>query len=117
MFRRIFLVLLMLALPFQASWSVAAGFCQHEQGKAASHFGHHDHKNHDATNGDATDKYSSQVDRDCGYHHQESPHWLPTLNQTPDSFTESQNLNPDIQLLLSEAIVERPERPNWLLAA
>lgn len=116
MIRRAILILLMLVLPIQASWAVAVGFCQHEQGVAASHFGHHDHQHDDASGDDVSGKYSSQVDRDCGYHHQASPHWLAVLPQLPHVYISAQNLNPTTQLYLSEAIAARPERPNWHFA-
>lgn len=117
MIRRALLIFLMLLLPIQAAWAVAAGFCQHEQGATASHFGHHDHQHDEANGADVSDKYSSQVDRDCGYHHQASPHWLTTLHQLPEVFSNAHSLNPNTQLYLSEAIAARPERPNWHFAA
>jgi hypothetical protein len=39
---RALLIVTMLLLPLQWSWSVAASTCQHEAD--ASHFGHHEHK-------------------------------------------------------------------------
>ena len=117
MFRRALLILLILMLPIQASWAVAVGFCQHEQGVAAGHFGHHDHQHDDASGVDESGKFSSQVDRDCGYHHQASPHWLTSLPQVPGVFSSTQNLNPVSPLYFSEATLARPERPNWSLAA
>ncbi|MBU0601652.1 MAG: hypothetical protein KKD25_04520 [Gammaproteobacteria bacterium] len=42
--RRWLSILLLVFLPFQFTWAAAAGYCQHETGAAAQHFGHHDHK-------------------------------------------------------------------------
>ena len=35
---------LMIVLPVQFTWAAASGFCGHESGIAAKHFGHHEHK-------------------------------------------------------------------------
>lgn len=40
--RRLVLIFMLLWLPLQAGWAVAAGFCTHEAGGA--HFGHHEHR-------------------------------------------------------------------------
>nr|ART41037.1 L611 [uncultured bacterium] len=42
--RRWLSILLLVFLPFQFSWAAVAGYCQHETGAAAQHFGHHDHQ-------------------------------------------------------------------------
>lgn len=42
--RRLFVILLMIVLPVQFTWAAASGFCGHESGIAAKHFGHHEHK-------------------------------------------------------------------------
>ena len=52
--RRVILSLLILLLPLQFSWAVAASYCQHEDqvesrvqpsaGGGVSHFGHHEHE-------------------------------------------------------------------------
>lgn len=66
--RRILLILLLAILPFQMSWATTAAYCQHEQGTAAQHFGHHEHR-HQASAADAADKGSAKYHDDCSYHH------------------------------------------------
>jgi len=72
--KRFILLLLLTVLPFQMSWAVVTGYCQHEEGKAAQHFGHHEHK-HDASSGNKQNKGNDKKsgfafnDADCGCHH------------------------------------------------
>lgn len=66
--RRWLLVLLMLFLPLQFSWAVAATYCTHEpSGAATGHFGHHEH--HHPASGDLSKdgsaKLAKAVDSDC----------------------------------------------------
>ncbi|VTV17846.1 MULTISPECIES: hypothetical protein [unclassified Variovorax] len=42
--RRFLFVLLLAVVPLQFAWSAASGYCRHEAGTGAAHFGHHDHK-------------------------------------------------------------------------
>ncbi len=42
--RRLFVILLIVLVPFQASWGASARYCEHESEQAvSSHFGHHKH--------------------------------------------------------------------------
>ena len=45
--RRLLVIAMMLLLPFQSTWAVAASVCAHETGKV-SHFGHHEHQHQTA---------------------------------------------------------------------
>lgn len=72
--RRLLLIVLMLWLPLQSSWAAAAGLCRHEQGAAAQHFGHHEHRHHAApgTAGIDTQAGASSalmLDDDCALCH------------------------------------------------
>jgi hypothetical protein len=40
--RRWLSILILVFLPFQFTWAAVGGYCQHETGAAAQHFGHHD---------------------------------------------------------------------------
>ena len=42
--RRALIIFMLSLLPFQFVWGAAAGYCQHEQGASAKHFGHHAHQ-------------------------------------------------------------------------
>ncbi|MBS0308891.1 MAG: hypothetical protein JSS58_07960, partial [Proteobacteria bacterium] len=53
--KRFILILLLAILPFQFAWAAVGGYCQHEEGKAAQHFGHHIHKHDQASDAVAKD--------------------------------------------------------------
>ena len=42
--RRWFSIFLLVFLPLQFSWTMAASYCLHETDQTAQHFGHHEHK-------------------------------------------------------------------------
>jgi hypothetical protein len=70
--KRVFLILLLVMLPFQFSWAIAGTYCAHEEA-AAPHFGHHVHQHDDTRDGDTRDdgKHEAkiQADTDCDYCH------------------------------------------------
>lgn len=73
--RRWLSILFLVMLPFQFSWAAAASYCQHETGKLASHFGHHEHKHQGAKvksgapeRSDAVNKLGA-LDDDCALCH------------------------------------------------
>lgn len=77
--RRWLSILLLVMLPFQFSWAVAASYCQHETGKLSSHFGHHEHKHEhkqeraklkvsDKERGDKASNFGA-LDDDCAMCH------------------------------------------------
>lgn len=69
--RRYVLILMMLVLPLQWSWSVAASICAHEAAGAQAHVGHHEHvhapsePNVDSPDADTAPAYHA----DCGTCH------------------------------------------------
>ena len=77
--RRWLSIFLLILLPFQFSWAAAGSYCQHERqhetGKLASHFGHHEHQHKyakgessDAETRDAANKLGA-LDNDCAMCH------------------------------------------------
>ena len=42
--RKCLLLLFLAILPFQFAWSAASGYCRHQAGAGAPHFGHHEHQ-------------------------------------------------------------------------
>lgn len=42
--KNIIFIVLLLIMPLQSSWAVAAAYCQPENEVKTSHFGHHDHQ-------------------------------------------------------------------------
>ncbi len=59
-------------LPIQFCWAAAAAYCGHEDGGAAKHFGHHDHR-HGAASDDGVSKDTraspALADNDCSTCH------------------------------------------------
>jgi hypothetical protein len=117
--KRLLLILLLIALPFQMSWASAARYCQHEQDRSTQHFGHHEH--HHVADKEATKEQSSAkslaVDTDCG---------TCQLNVTAITTIQANNLSvyppqiastfATINFIISLRPV-RPERPKWVRAA
>lgn len=67
--KRLLLIFLLTVLPLQMSWAAVTSYCQHENGKTAQHFGHHEHK-HQASGESKQGKSKLGVnDADCGYCH------------------------------------------------
>ncbi|MDK6079472.1 cation efflux protein, CzcI family [Massilia varians] len=67
--KRYFLILLLVLLPFQFSWAVAATYCAHEETSSAQHFGHHVHKHDKAEDGAKAESKTIKADTDCDYCH------------------------------------------------
>ena len=62
--RKLLAILLISLLSLQASWTVAASYCGHEQGPAARHFGHHEHRHHEQLAEPAAQGKGAPVDAD-----------------------------------------------------
>ena len=64
-------VFLIMFLPLQSAWAVAAPYCGHENSVPVSHFGHHAHQHHaadpdmDASKAASGGSVSGAVDVDC----------------------------------------------------
>lgn len=106
-------IFLLVFMPQQLSWAAMAGYCQHESGAAAKHFGHHDHQ-HKAVDGEDaspdSNKYGS--DPDCAACH------AGCTCALADSFTiflvvGSSLDTADYRARLTSPPFERLERPQW----
>lgn len=113
--KRLVLVFLMVLLPLQSVWAVASAYCQHEQGAAAQHFGHHEHQHQAADKDSLAGGSAASFHADCAFCHlgcvgvaTSSPDLLPPV---PASAAAS----PDDAFLLS-IFPEGPERPKWAFA-
>lgn len=115
--RRWLTLLLLVILPLQFSYAVAASYCQHESGTHAGHFGHHvhvhqdgDHEGHD---GKGKPKSKLLIDNDCTGCHWSKPELLPDALEVPAlpaaSAPHASDLAP-----YSSVDPHRIERPNWL---
>lgn len=64
-------IFLIMFLPLQSAWAVAAPYCGHENSVRVSHFGHHAHQHHaadsamDASKDMSNGSVSGAVDVDC----------------------------------------------------
>ncbi|MBW8759716.1 MAG: cobalt-zinc-cadmium resistance protein [Burkholderiales bacterium] len=113
---RIAALLLALALLFQASWAVAATYCQHEDApKPAWHFGHHDHV-HKSADGKKEPGGSLAADDDCVFHHAGQAAIAPT---SLDAFAAAVQaaVNPPGPFFSASAPTREPDRPRWLRLA
>ena len=114
--KKLLLIFLLVLLPFQFSWAAAAAYCQHEETKAAQHFGHHSHQ-HNAQ-ADLPDKGETptKVHADCGYCHLACQ--ASFLMAQPD--IGMPNGSTDITLysrIYTSHIPEGLHRPDWRFVA
>ena len=115
--RKLWLVFFILLLPFQFTWSAAAGYCSHETGATVSHVGHHSHV-HNAADvvADAGAPLASGDDLDCGYCHlgcaQPLTRTVSVLSVTQASVYVRPEPSPS-----SSHVPDWIDRPNWFLAA
>ncbi len=119
--RRWVTILLMFLLPFQFSWAVAAGYCQHEEVSGVSHFGHHAHQHQadEKASGSAGKHLSKNgglvADGDCGFCHLSLAKPLPEPLVQFDSVARYNADTLIVQAYRSRG-PDHPERPNWRIA-
>lgn len=109
--RRLFILLLIAFLPFQATWAAAAAYCQHETGTAAhAHFGHHEHVHADTGDQSGAKK---AVHGDCVICHMVA--LQAVLGDVPEvpRMGVSEAHSPLPPTFLATVPISRPERPNW----
>ncbi|MBA3903047.1 MAG: hypothetical protein C0522_05125 [Rhodocyclaceae bacterium] len=114
--KRLFFVLLMLILPLQAVWAAAGVYCQHEQGQAASHFGHHGHQHKASPDKHEQGNPGGKADSDCGYHHASDS---KTVLASVDAVVADTSMQFSYFHLprYSHRAPDKPERPKWPAAA
>ena len=114
--------LLISLIGFQTSWAAVASCCQHEQGAAARHVGHHEHQHHhkslinaveDAQQNSQKNPASAGVDLDCSFCH--AAGIMALLPDLDPAVTIQATLNVSYRLILHppSAPHDLPERPNW----
>ena len=110
--KRFLLIFLLIMLPLQMSWAAVTGYCQHEEGKAAQHLGHHEHK-HQASDESQESKFKlSMNDADCGYCHLSCGNLVST-HQPQLPFSKS-STPVEFQLhTYSSHIPEGLAKPDW----
>ncbi|NCW79033.1 MAG: hypothetical protein EBV64_13965 [Oxalobacteraceae bacterium] len=108
--RKLVAILLLSLISLQTSWAAAAGYCQHEQGVSATHFGHHEHK-HESPK--AAQSGISFADADCSLC---QAGFLTALTiQFGGALAVLAFIEPAdaIDLRLAAPPLDLPERPNW----
>lgn len=117
--RRWIVTLLLLIAPLQFSWGAISGYCRHENGAAAKHFGHHTHQ-HDASKSagipadDSTT--ANSIDPDCAGCHANGALLIPcTASLDPLGFA---GVAPSEHAARATSRADPPpERPQWPLSA
>ncbi len=115
MMRRWLVIFLLLCMPLQFAWAAAGVYCQHENGAAAKHFGHHEHEHHaDANTPDPTG--SGGIDGDCGACHAGCVSVLTgTLRMSGLPLAAQADF--DYQAPSPALLFDLPERPQWSVSA
>lgn len=111
MLLRIFLILMVCLIPFQITWAMAGAYCEHESGKAAQHFGHHDHV-HSAPDSDKSGS-NIKLDQDCSFHMHATFQGVTTEGMPMHVSMEGAVFNTSSASFHQYAFLDRPERPNW----
>ncbi len=108
---------MLVILPLQFCYAVAAMYCQHENVQGAGHFGHHAHVHqgvdHGGGAGKADQKAKLVVDNDCSGCHLSKPELLADRLSIPTLQPESASL-PSALASYQSVDPHRLERPNWL---
>lgn len=131
--KNILVLLMMIMLPLQASWSAAAVFCQHET-TMSWHWGHHQHEPDATCSADAkaTDQQSNSVDQQSNTGDTSSKHKLNLashsdhINVNQQAIKQQGSEKPDAKqasysvifatlpvVFYQSPILEQPEPPLW----
>lgn len=117
--KRLLVIFMLVVMPLQLSWAVAAVYCEHEVNPTTVHFGHHEHKHIASADEAKTDgsKSAAAVDGDCTSCHLGGIAILtmPTPGLAMDLV--SAPLVTNGHSLLASSRPARPERPKWTVAA
>ncbi len=119
--RKALAIFLMLTLMLQSVWGAAEPYCQHEEGAAAHHIGHHLHDlaadQHDGSDADhhgAKEASKSPSFADHGHHCCSLWVVMPQPLAAPPAFVALSELQAKPVKAFSSAFGHRIERPNWL---
>ena len=113
--RRWLSILILVFLPFQFSWAAVEGYCQHETGAAAQHFGHHAHQHQAAADQEGTPDAKTLgggIDSDCVACHASCSAAIFSMPSLPASSSVSFAI-PWLPGNLTAPPLAHPERPNW----
>ena len=111
-------IFLLMLLPSQFSWAAFAGYCEHETAVSAKHQGQHSH-DHASVDHQETGQHaepSSCMDHDCAACHLGCAAALVNdLNTLTAAVSDDHPLH--LQVIASQHLRERPERPKWPVLA
>lgn len=117
---RRFVYILLAVIALQFSWSAVAAYCMHETGRAAQHFGHHQHVE-DGDEFPVANKDTPAVVKKFSVHsHCASCHHATVAIDTfhVPLYLHVAAAAPDTEIVpLSSVYIPPPERPQWNSAA
>ncbi len=113
--KRLILVLMLFLLPLQASMAAAGAYCQHEQGAATQHFGHHAHQHQGADKDSPAGGSAASFHADCAFCHLGCVGAVTSSLDVASSAPPAPAAPPDNNFLL--VFLDGPERPKWASAA
>ncbi len=116
--RRLLVLLLLVLLPLQSSWSALASYCEHETRLESAHLGHHEHLHADgraakAADATADDQAPGAPDLDCGICHGAGTGMPPLASALPDERTAAPRPRAIADATAAGQAPARPERPQW----
>lgn len=118
---RRFILILLAVMTFQFTWNVISNYCMHESGRAANHFGHHQH------NGNADElslvvkdkspvsKKLASHDAHCAYAHFALA--APDLYELPLRTESGSDAVGAVVTCPDSVFLSPPERPQWVARA
>nr|WP_143029041.1 hypothetical protein [Massilia sp. PDC64] len=114
---RRFLYVFIAVFAFQFSWNALAAYCTHETGRAAMHFGHHEHHSTaDELSVAAKDKQTTTKKLVHDAHCCSGTHLsiaAPDLLEVPNILKSAETLTSEPILAPDSAFLTPPERPQW----
>lgn len=113
--KRMFLILMLVALPLQMTWAAMAAYCSHEVGASARHLGHHVHTHTTSPDDSSPDPASGsgKAHADCHFC-QLTGHGVIQSVVTALPFGESTLVQAGfVSHRYSSFIPEGPDRPRW----
>jgi hypothetical protein len=116
--RRFVALFMLILLPLQFSWAVAAAYCQHESAPEVQHFGHHDHRHdaHVSADKSPETKLPGAADNDCNVCHASCA--TAAASMATPAIMPADSVLADLLPAPPAAVPAlRPERPNWLRLA
>lgn len=114
---RRFLYVFLALIAFQLSWNTLGAYCTHETGRAAMHFGHHEHHSSaDELTAAAKDKREPTKKLVHDSHCCASAHMsiaAPDLLEVQTIIKSVETLASGVILVPSSVYLTPPERPQW----